>query len=95
MAQRELQPYAPSNVTVTGASGTLMSADGFAQIVELHNTDASNGIWFCHASETAEVNKGFYLGPATTKTFVDVVPRGGLNAIASVTSGVVVAVTKG
>jgi len=80
--QRELQPYANLVTSVSTSSGTLLAADSALQVVELTNTSETIDVWVCDARLTAEVGKGFYLPADSTRIFDDVIPKGGLNAIA-------------
>jgi len=56
----DLRDYAPTQATVTTSSGTLLAADNRLQVVTLTNV-GDYDVWVCHAGQTAEANKGFYL----------------------------------
>jgi len=78
----DLRDYAPTNVSVTIASGTLLAADSQVRVVQLTNT-GSYPVWYCHSGQTAVVGKGFYLDVGSTATLTgQQCPNQGLNAIA-------------
>jgi len=79
----DLRDYAPDNVSVTTASGTVIAADNQMRILQLTNT-GSYDVWLCHSGQTAVVGKGFYLPAGASLTFDgDSVPQQGLKGIAS------------
>jgi len=81
--KNELQSYPPTVVTVSAEAGPLLAADNKLKTVCLTNT-GDKGVWFCHAKQTPEVGKGFYLPPGKVPLVLDgdAVPLQGLTAIA-------------
>jgi len=86
IAYAELGNYAPSVVTITTSSTTLLAADTTQRklcIVQLTNTGVYD-VWFCNFKQTPEVGKGFYLPVGSTMILTGAtVPQEGLKAIAN------------
>ena len=81
--QESSSAYAPTVVTVTTASSTILAADDSLRTLEMTSTGTTD-VWYCAAPQTAVVGRGFYLPAGKTKCHDHTsIFLNGINAIAS------------
>jgi len=87
--------YAPTNVSVTTTSGTLLASDKALQSVTLSNLDSANDVFIAVKPNDAVADKGIIVRAGTSVSlFGRECPVDGLNAISSAGT-VTVAILRG